>query len=226
MRFIKPALRAVAIVSAALLSVAAHPNWTATVAVTPAGGHLLGNPAAKVKLVEYVSYTCSHCAHFQKQSEAMLRLAYVTPGKVSVEVRHLIRDPIDLTVAVLTNCGPPAGFFRSHSTFLATQDSWIHRIDTASDVQKQRWTNGTTAARLRAIATDFGFYAIMEQRGLGRAAVDRCLADEALSRRIAEQNGEAQRLGIEGTPSFLLNGLLLAGTHDWPSLEPQIKARL
>lgn len=223
---ITPALRGIAIAMAALFSIGAHPNWTATVAVTPAGGHLLGNPAAKVRLVEYVSYTCSHCAHFQKQSEAVLRLAYVTPGKVSVEVRHLIRDPIDLTVAVLANCGPSTGFFRTHSTFLVTQDRWIRQMETASDVQKQRWTNGTTAARLRAIATDFGFYAIMEQRGLGRAAVDRCLADEALARRVAGQNAEAERLGIGGTPSFLLNGVLLAGTHDWPGLEPQIKARL
>ena len=226
MRFIQPAMRGIAIVAAALFSIAAHPNWTATVAVTPSGGHLLGNPAAKVKLVEYVSYTCPHCANFQKQSEAALRLAYVTPGNVSVEVRHLIRDPIDLTAAVLANCGPPAGFFRTHSTFLVTQDRWIHQIETASDLQKQRWTNGPTPARLRAIAADFGFYATMEQRGVNRSAADRCLADDALLRRVVAQSAEGQELGVTGTPSFMLNGVLLAGTHDWPSLETQIKARL
>ncbi|HEX8580099.1 MAG TPA: thioredoxin domain-containing protein, partial [Allosphingosinicella sp.] len=39
-------------------------DWTQTVSATPAGGFLMGNPAAKVKLVEYGSMTCGHCAAF------------------------------------------------------------------------------------------------------------------------------------------------------------------
>ena len=44
-----------------------------------------------------------------------------------VEVRHLIRDPIDMTVAMLTNCGMPARFFGNHNMFLASQNTWIGR---------------------------------------------------------------------------------------------------
>lgn len=218
--------RIAALALAAVLSIAARPNWTATMAVTPSGSHVLGNPAAPVKVVEYVSYTCPHCAHFQQQSDTALRLAYVGPGKVSVEVRHFIRDPIDLTVAMLANCGDPKNFFHNHNAFLLSQDRWIARAQSASEAQKQRWTSGPTPARLRAIAGDLGLYATLEQRGLTRTTQDRCLADDARMRKIVGQTSEGQNQGVEGTPSFMLNGVLLAGTHDWPSLELQIKARL
>jgi protein-disulfide isomerase len=200
-------------------------NWLTTLSVTPAGSHVIGNPAAPVKLVEYISYTCPHCAHFQRESEGPLQLLFIQPGKVQVEVRHLIRDPIDMTVALLTNCGAPARFALNHSVFLRAQDTWIAHIP--DDAAKRvRWTTGTNPARMRAIASDLGFYAIMAQRGYDHPTVDRCLGDEALARRLAAQTQSAQAAGITGTPGFLLNGLLLAGTYDWPSLKPQIEARL
>jgi protein-disulfide isomerase len=229
-------IQLVTLAAAALLSIGAgkpaprapqtsHANWLGNIAVTPAGSHTLGNPAAPVKLVEYVSYTCPHCAHFQRQSDAPLRIVYLQPGKVQVEVRHLVRDPIDMTVAMLTNCGAPSRFFANHNLFMQSQDRWIGAANTASAAQQARWSSGDKAARMRAIAADFGFYAMMEQRGYDRPMVDRCLADEAMAKRLAAQTAGAQELGIQGTPGFLLNGLLLAGTYDWQSLDAQLQAR-
>lgn len=226
-------VRMTALAVAALLSLAAgivlatdRPNWTATVTVTPSGSHVLGNPDAPVKLTEFVSYTCPHCATFQQQSDAPMRLAYVTPGKVSVEVRHLLRDPVDLTVAMLTNCGDPNGFFKRHHAFLYSQDKWIVKMGDMSEAQRKRWTAGEMHVRLQAIADDFDFYAIMAQRGFSRTAVNRCLADTAMARKLADQTENAQNFGVSGTPSFALNGILLAATHDWKSLDIQIRARL
>ena len=201
-------------------------QWGDVVAITPEMGVAMGNAQAPAKLIEYGSYTCSHCADFQRQSDTAMRLGYVGPGKVSVEVRHFIRDPIDLTVAMLANCGDPKNFFYNHNAFLVSQEGWMQHAQSATAAQKQRWTTGPTPARLRAIAGDFGFYAVLERRGITRTAQDRCLADEAMMRRIVGQMSNGQDLGVEGTPSFLLNGELLAGTHDWQSLELQIKARL
>jgi protein-disulfide isomerase len=203
----------------------AHRNWNATVAIAPGGSHLLGNPAAAVKLVEYVSYTCGHCAQFEVQADGPMRLSFVSTGKLSVEVRHYVRDPVDLTVAMLANCGPPAKFFLNHSAFLRSQSKWIGTMSNASAAQRARWASGDMLSRRRAIAADYKFYQIMQSRGYDRTSADRCLADDALANRLAQQNVEADRLGISGTPSFLINGLLLAGTHDWALLEPQLRAR-
>jgi hypothetical protein len=42
---------------------------------------------------------------FTREADDRIKLAYVTPGNVSLEVRHLIRDPVDLTAVMLANCG-------------------------------------------------------------------------------------------------------------------------
>ena len=222
-------IRLAALAAAAILSIAAKPaprDWVATVSVTASGSHLQGNPDADVKLAEYVSYTCPHCANFQKEASAPLQLSYVRTGKVSVEVRHLVRDPVDLTVAMLTNCGEPSRFLRLHNAFLVGQDKWIKPMETASSVQQRRWTTGDNATRLRAIAADFGFYAIMDRYGYQRTQIDRCLADTAMMRRIVGQTVEAQRLGVRGTPSFFIDGTLLTDTFDWPALDSNLKSRI
>src|SRR5690606_21768616 len=108
MRF-RTIARAAVLAGAALLGMGASGNWVGTVAETD-GGHRIGNPEAKVKVAEFVSYTCPHCAAFAREGEPPLQLAYVAPGSVSLEVRHLIRDPVDLAAAMLTNCGPASKF--------------------------------------------------------------------------------------------------------------------
>jgi protein-disulfide isomerase len=214
--------------AAALLvtGAAPHGNYTATVTQRPNGAHVLGNPAAKVNLTEFVSYTCSHCAHFNADSEAILRMTYIPKGKVSVAVHHLVRDPIDLTVAMLTNCGDDKMFFKKHSAFLASQEDWLGKVDGFSEAQRQRWSAGPMSARMKAIASDFGFYKTMERWGFDRTATDKCLSDQAVARRLVDLTEEASAMGVNSTPSFSIDGAVLTGTHDWRSLEPQIKARL
>jgi protein-disulfide isomerase len=223
-------LRVFAITLVAALSIGAaqygKQNWNQTTTVTPAGNHVLGNPDAKVKLVEFVSYTCPHCARFEEQADSAMRATYISQGKLSVEVRNFLRDPVDLTAALLTNCGPPSKFFLNHTAFMRSQDKWIDKLTKAGPVQRQRWSAGEFSARTRAIATDFGFYEIMKTRGYERVAIDRCLADEAKAQRLAAGTEEAEKLGIPGTPSFMLDGNLLAGTHEWRTLSPQISARM
>lgn len=215
---------------AAALSVSAAPpirgDWNGTVNVSPDGSHVLGNPQASVKVTEFISYTCSHCAHFEVQADGPLRMGYVANGHVSVEVRHLVRDPVDLTVAMLTNCGEPSRFFRNHTAFLRSQDKWMQTVAKASNVQRQRWSNPNRTAAMQAMATDLGFYTIMSQRGYERTVVDRCLADRPAMDRIMAMRQGAIDAGVTGTPSFMINGALLADVHEWPSLEAELRSRL
>lgn len=202
-------------------------NWVAAGSITPEGHHLLGNPKAGLRLVEYVSYTCSHCSNFEVQSEAQLKIGMVAPGKGAIEVRNFVRDPIDMTVALLTNCVPANRFFPLHTAFMRAQSTWIMPATNSSEAQRQRWTTGPFAERTRAIASDFKFYEFMAARGMSRTAVDRCLANEALATKLAAQTDEAvDKYFVTGTPSFMIDGILLAGTHDWASLKPQLEARL
>jgi protein-disulfide isomerase len=223
----KRIVRIAAIVAAAALTIAAGKptsNWLKTVKVTENGGHVLGNPEAEVKLTEYVSYTCSHCGDFHKEADAALKLAYVMPGKVSVEIQHVVRDPVDLTVAMLTNCGKPKGFFQRHNNFMTGQDKWLGKMGSTTQAQQARWYGGTMASRFQAVAHDFGFYQIMEKRGFSSAKVNRCLKDQSMAARITNQALQASEAGVNATPSFAINGEVLAATHSWKSLNMQLEA--
>lgn len=218
----------IAAVAGAMLLVAAAPapNWNNTVGQT-ATGYRLGNPDAKVKLIEFISYTCPHCAHFHTEAEDAIRVGYVAPGKMSVEVRPLLRNVIDLTALMMTTCGPKGKFFLNHNAILRSQSKWIATLQKAGPAMQKRWESGTPAARRRAIATDFGFYAIMAGRGYERIALDTCLADDKKAKRLAElSEAGAKEFEVESTPSFVLDGALLAGTHSWDELRPQLAARM
>ncbi|NRD90986.1 hypothetical protein C8024_18315 [Sphingopyxis sp. BSNA05] len=80
-------------------------DWTKRVTQSTMGGHVMGNPLARHKLTEYMSYTCNHCAAFEQESHSPLTTKYIKKGHVSFEVRNLILNPIDLTAAMLARCG-------------------------------------------------------------------------------------------------------------------------
>lgn len=187
-------------------------------------GHVLGNPEADHRLVEYMSYTCSHCAEFARTGDAAIKLLVVPRGKVSFEIRHMLRDPVDLTATLLTHCGDSDNFLANHQAIISRQAEWLAAARATSQAQRTRWNFGTNIARRRAIASDLGFYAIMDDRGYSRAQIDRCLADEAKANTLAEATQrDITALGLEGTPSFVLDGKLLNGVHSWDALRPVLE---
>ena len=224
-----PIARTAILAAAVLLLTAAAPKtvgWNTTVALTAEGGHLIGNPAAPVKLVEYASYTCPQCATFMVQSAGALQIGYVASGKVSIELRHLVQDPVDLAAAMLANCGPAAKFALNHAALMRSQGKWRQTFERAGAAQKQRWVTGSLLARNRAIAGDLHWFEIMAARGFDRMATEKCLGDQAVANRIGEQSKAGYASGITLPPSFTLNGTLLETVHTWSELRPQIDASL
>ena len=147
---------------------------------------------------------------------------------------HRILLPVDLadpdlakpaleTAVMLANCGPTEKFPLNHTMFMLQQSRWIAPLANPTAAQRARWTSGDGASRRRAIASDFGFYRMMEQRGYNRPELDRCLADEAAARQFAERSQKDwDKPGIDGTPSFSINGVVMPGTHTWAALERQL----
>jgi protein-disulfide isomerase len=232
-------LRVLALLTGATLLVAASPaqqkpghlaaqrgNWINTIKTTSDGAHILGNPNAKIKLTEYISYTCPHCAHFNEQAQGQLALFFIGSGKGSVEIRPYIRNPVDLAAALLVNCGDANRFVRLHQIFLHTQAQWMARYAATNEGQRARWENGPMGSRMRAIASDLDFYPILENSGFTRPEIDHCLSDDAAMQHLAEQTQAATQAGVDGTPGFAIDGAVLTGTYDWKMLEPQLQARM
>ena len=223
----KNVFRALAVLSLALLPIGAAPACLNTFTVTKDGTHVLGNPNAKVKLTAFESYTCHLCHDFETQASAPIRRLYVQPGKASLEVRHVIRDPVDLTAAMLTECVPPAKFFNVHRALYLNFDKTLALLEDHTKAQEARWYADDRAAGRRTIAQDFGFYDILEKQGLSRPQATQCLNNDALAKKLVAQTvADDKKYVIAGTPSFALDGALLGGTHSWEYLKPQIDARL
>jgi protein-disulfide isomerase len=196
-------------------------DWTRTVAETPEGGFRMGNPAAQVKLVEYGSLTCPHCADFSKKAMTGLR-NQVRTGKVSFEFRNFVLNGIDVAATMLARCGGPAGFFPIAEAMYATQPQWVGKISGLSAAEKSRLQALPAGQRLGQLAEIGGLTAIAAKGGVGAARAKQCLADEAALQRLGEMNEAASALGVQGTPTFLINGAMVHA-HDWAELETLIK---
>lgn len=191
--------------------------WQAEIEPTERG-HLIGNPDAEARLTEFISYTCPHCADFAREAGPAMDLVLVAPGKLGVEVRPFIRNWLDVTVSLLAGCGDPAGFKDRHRLFLYTQDEWLARAANAPRSQQAAWARGTAEARLNA-ARALDLDDRLVNRGMNRAEINACLADDAAAKRLlANSDADREEMGVRGTPSFALDGELLENVHAWQQL--------
>ena len=214
-------------VAAAAVSAPKTGDWSKTVTKTPEGGFVMGNPNAKVKLVEFGSLTCDHCAEFEHQGGNALVDDYVKKGLVSWEFRNYVRDPFDMTAALLARCGEEAGFFDLTRSLFADQKNWIGKVQAADAAQMQALQTMPPAQQFSTIADLSGLKQHALMRGVPRAKADQCLTNEAEMNQLVQMNSDAMTTyNIPGTPSFLINGSLVESTHTWDALEPRIKEAL
>ena len=193
-------------------------SWVETAAVTPEGGYVIGNPNAPVKLVEYASHTCSHCAAFSQEGAAELD-EYVAKGIVSYEIRNQIHDALDMTIALLARCGSPQAFHP-----LANQ-AWggFNQVMENAQPALQAAAQAPEAQRFQTIAEVTGLLDFFAARGISRDQALTCLADTAKVEQIYDASqAQSDELGITGTPTFILNGRKIEGT-DWASVETALQ---
>lgn len=207
-------------VPAALIAAPAA-KWASRVALTPIGGHLNGSPAAKTKLVEYVSYTCPHCAHFVSEASEPLRDQYMKDGQVSVEIRNAVRDKYDLAAALLARCGGPARFNGNHEALFANQSTWMDQLE-AYDRGAAKPSDQIAA--LKDIGLSTGLYALMNKRGFTDAQLNACVADPQAMKQVLAMTDEAwNKVKINGTPGFTVNGTRVNGS-DWDAVKAALPA--
>src|SRR5919112_469813 len=74
-------------------------DWSQVSNPTSAGGFVMGNPNAKVKLIEYGSLTCPHCREFDETGVSPLIDRYVKPGRASYALPDHFPGAVDLTAS-------------------------------------------------------------------------------------------------------------------------------
>ncbi|BAV65711.1 thioredoxin domain-containing protein [Sphingobium cloacae] len=207
----------------AAVAAPAGTTWAETVNETPDGTFVMGNPNAKLKLVEFASFTCSHCRDFSAEASEEIR-NMVNSGKMSYELRTFVRDPIDVSTALLAGCGGKDVFYPLAEQFFANQNAMFEKTQAMGDGAYQQLMSAPPAQRFGRLAQALGLVDFAKQRGISEDQAKQCLADTAHAEKLAKgvQAASAQ-YKIEGTPSFLINGVLVDNVANWASLQPKLK---
>ncbi|WP_404335397.1 thioredoxin domain-containing protein [Sphingomonas sp. MMS12-HWE2-04] len=205
----------------------ASTNWLATVVITPEGGYRQGNPNAPVKLVEYGSRTCPTCGKFAADGVAPLR-QYVAAGKVSYEYRdYLIHGAPDFALALLNQCMPTPRFFSMLDAIYANQAAFaakLTQLEKTNAAQIEAWQKLPPPQMATRFAEGMGMLAFAKAHGIPETRARQCLADPALIKRVAKTNADAVNVhGVEGTPSFFVNGRRVRA-YTWDRLQPELWA--
>jgi protein-disulfide isomerase len=160
----------------------------------------LGNPKARVTLVEYASDTCPHCARFAAEVFPEFKKTYVDTGKVKYEFREFPTDPVQLSAAgfILARC--------------AGRDKYF---DVVNALFKAQTTSATGLDFLMAGAKVAGF---------SEDQLKACLNDPAALQELNARVKTAQEVEkVDGTPTFILNGKPLSpGEKSFKDLEDAI----
>jgi protein-disulfide isomerase len=205
-------------------------DWTTIVSATTAGGFLMGNPNAAVKIVEFGSMTCPHCAEFDAEGVKPLIDNYVKSGKVSYEFRNFVRDPFDVAASLVARCGGPTSFFGLTRGLYTDQRDWVTKIQGADQNAMQQIQTLPPQQQFGEIAKIAGFQDWAAMRGLPPAKTAACLSNQAeVDRLVQMQNDAVSAYDIPGTPSFLLNGEMIKiepGATVWSQVEAKIKSAL
>lgn len=198
--------------------------WTDVVTKTPEGGYLMGNPEAPIKLVEYGSLTCSHCAEFAKTSTEELQGKFVDSGRVSYEFRNFVRDAIDLTAAQLVRCGTPETFFPLTDQVFAGQPQIFERVQSAGQPAFEAALKQPDNRRGIALGQLTGLIDFFAARGIAKDQAQQCLANFEQAAEIAK-NAQEQgvKYDIQGTPTFLLNGGKIE-ENTWDKVKARLEA--
>ncbi|KMW60596.1 Periplasmic thiol:disulfide interchange protein DsbA [Candidatus Rhodobacter oscarellae] len=167
----------------------------------------LGDPNAPVTVVEYASYTCPHCRSFHENTFKDIKAAYIDTGKVHFIYREVYFDRFGLWAAMVARCGGPERYFALADMIYAQQSDWA-RGDTPTVIVDKLKKIGLTA-------------------GLTPDELDACMQNEDMARAmVAVFQENSERDSIRSTPSFLINGDLVAGDKSFEEFSALLDEKL
>ena len=157
----------------------------------------LGDPAAPVTIVEYVSMTCSHCADFHESTFKALKTKYVDTGKVYYALREYPIDPLAFAAIMAARCAPEDKFFPIVETLFRDQRTWAFVDKPAPALQAALVPHGFT---------DESFAACLNRNDLARDIS-----------KVAERARD--EFDVHATPTFFINGEEHLGAMNFSEIE-------
>jgi protein-disulfide isomerase len=182
--------------------------WTDVVSKTEVGGYKMGNPDAKLQLVEYGAITCPGCAQFSVQSTEELH-KLIDTGVVALEFRpYLVHGAQDIPGFLLAQCSGPDAFHPLTEQLYADQPNWLGKMSSITEADQQALAKMTPPEVSTFLGTKMGLIEFVKARGISEDQAKSCLGDaKAIDGLIKLTEKGSKEDNITGTPSFILNGV-------------------
>jgi protein-disulfide isomerase len=165
----------------------------------PLGDMSLGDEKAPVTIIEYASMTCPHCANFHETTYPELKKKYIDTGKVRFIFREFPLDQLAAAAFMLARCGGKERYFPMVETLFQQQRTWA--------VQRP----------LQPLM------AIGKQAGLSESGFNECLKNQQVLDGIEDvRKRAAEKLNVQSTPTFFVNGKQLRGAATLAEFEKEM----
>jgi protein-disulfide isomerase len=148
----------------------------------------VGSEKAPVTIVEYASMTCPHCAHFSETTFPELKKRYLDTGKARYTLRSFPLDALAAAGFMIARCAGNDKYMPVVETLFAKQVDWIVKEPIPPLMQ------------------------IAKQYGVTEDAFKACLSNQKELEAIQGVRDRAvEKLGVNSTPTFFVNGKKLVG---------------
>lgn len=160
-----------------------------------------GNANAKVTIIEYSDFECPFCRSFYDNAHKEIIQKYVDTGKVQIAFK-------DFPLAFHQNAEGAAEASRcaaEQGKFWEMHDRLFQNNKELSVENYKKW-----AAEI----------------GVNTQQFNQCIDSKKYKDAVAKDTAEATKIGVQGTPTFIINGTALVGAQPFSAFEKAIEAEL
>ncbi len=174
--------------------------------VEPGNLPLLGNPNAKVTIIEFTDFRGPFSAQWFTDTWPSIVKDYINTGKIKFAFRqYAFLGPASTVAANASECANDQGkFWEYHDWLLSNQPPETDTsMYTTADLTKEAVSLGLDGTKFQT-----------------------CLVNQTDESKITADYSDGQKAGVTGTPSFFVNGNLLVGAQPYSTFQTAIDQAL
>jgi protein-disulfide isomerase len=191
-------------------------NGAVNLSVSP-DDRVLGDPKAKVTMYEFSDFECPFCRRFYNETFGQIKRDYIDTGKVKIVYRHmpLSFHPGAPIAAQGSECAADQGkFWEFHDAMFQEQ----------SKLNPQELVDGSYTT------LTFGQKEVLKWAGtvpgIDTNVLASCLTSGKYKDKVNKEAAAAISIGVNGTPTFVVNGQLIVGAQPYEVFKAALDAAL
>ena len=164
----------------------------------------LGTPDAPIKMIEFASLTCGHCARFHNEVMPTIKEKYINNGKIFFTYKDFPLDKFALKASIISRCSGNKNYFSFLDVFYKKQSSWTRSQDPFKSLLK-----------------------IAKIGGLKDEEIKVCVGNKSIEDGLLKDRLQSsKKYDITATPTIYLNGKKYTGDLTLEALELKINSLL